>query len=393
MSRPTFAFVAWVILVALATSGTGAVAQETATPAAAETAPTAPLGELLVRTTLEGLPEPPTIVRLLRLSLPPGASVPLHTLTGPEFAYVESGAVTVLVEGEAVVAPAGDPAVRVPAAVAPVGEAFALLPGDQLALPAGVPVTFGNEGQEPATLLTLLFVPADDEAPELTWVDGTPAPEALVGTSSRLLAEATATEWPAGPLQVVVDRLALAPGESIPGAAGPVLLAVESGRFSFALLEGEFQISRAGGGSEPVATPGVAYALGPGDSVFFPTSLSDVPRPDDLGLLVLLRLSVLPVADAPAEDAAAAPSAGAETETAGDIAEGAAVLVSETGVRLREAPTADAEVVTELSAGTELVVSGPPREEDGIVWYPVAGVDDPSVDGFIAEKFLLPEEE
>lgn len=310
MRRPLFAAAAMLLLLGLAARPAGhAVAQEAASPGAAEAASGAPLGETLIRTTLEALPEPPAAVRLLRLSLPPGASVPLHTLAGPELAYVEVGTVSVRVEGEAVVAPASDPSAPVSALLAPTDDAFDLVPGDQLALPAGVPVSFRNAGEEPASLLTLLVVPAADESPELVWVDGTPAAETLGGTSSRVLAGAVATEWPAGPLQIAVDRLALAPGETIPGAAGPVLLAVESGRFSFALIEGEFRVARGGNGTAPVATPGAEYSLGPGDSVFVPTSLSDVPRPDDRGLLVLLRLTVLPIegAEPAASPAAAAP--------------------------------------------------------------------------------------
>ena len=396
---------ALLLLVATGARCRTAIAQAPATPAAAEAAPapTGPLAEILIRAGLEGLPEPPTAVRLLRLSLPPGASVPLHTLTGPEFVYVESGVVAVRVEGEAVVAPSNDSVAPLAAAVAPVGEAFALAPGDQLALPTNVPVAFENGGPEPASLLTLLFVPADDAAPELRWVDATPSAQTLAGTNSRLLADAVATEWPAGPLTVAVDRLALGPGERIPGAAGPVLLAVEAGRFSFALLQGEFRVGRAGGPSDAAATPGASYELGPGDSVYFPTSLSDVPRPGDRGLLVLLRLSVVPAADVEAADGAAAsppsdpdPSsrlAGSEAPSTPDFPEGTSVLVGRAGVILLAAPATDAEVVAELSAGSELVVSGPPRDGDGSVWYPVTAVDDPSITGYIGEELLAPLEE
>lgn len=385
-----------------------AVAQDPATPTA-PVATSAPLREVLIQTTLEALPPPPTVVRLLRITLPAGASLPLHTLDGPELLHVEAGAVTVRLEGDAVVAPAGDPGTPRPARLAPIGQEFGLVPGDQLAIPVDVPVAFRNDGSDPTTLLTALFVPADEERPpELRWVDGTPTAETLGGTTSRVLGNAVATAWPAGPLVVVVERLALPPGRSIPGQGGPLLLAVEAGGFSFALVEGSFQVARGVLGVEPAATPDAAYALSPGDSVFFPESVSDVPRPDDRRLLVLLRLSVLPVeagspngtpSTEPTPDEPAAPTAAA-TETAAEaptdpttasgFAVGATVLVSETGVRLRTAPATDAEVAAEFFAGRELIVTGPPQESDGLVWYPVAAADDPTVVGYIAEEFLRP---
>jgi hypothetical protein len=127
-------------------------------------------------------------------------------------------------------------------------------------------------------------------------------------------------------------------------------------------------------------------------------------------VLVLLRLSVLPAGGAvpvgtppaatgtapaatgPAETPAAQPTPAAPTATpeqqAARFAVGAAVVVTEDGVRLRDEPSTGGGVVAGLEAGRELVVTGAPVEGDGILWYPVEAADDPAVAGYVAEEFL-----
>jgi hypothetical protein len=109
-----------------------------------------------------------------------------------------------------VVAPATAGGTPQPAQVAPVGEAFALRPGDQIVYPAAVPFTFANQGQEPARMLTAVVLPAGSGSPpSSSWVEGTPAAEAMAGVSSEILGDAVAPGWPRPPLRLVVDRLAL----------------------------------------------------------------------------------------------------------------------------------------------------------------------------------------
>ncbi len=382
-------------------SAAPARSQGAATPAP-DGAPASPLREVLFQAALEELPQPPAVIRLVRITLEPGASVPLHTHPGPEFGRVESGTLTVLVDGEAVIAEGGDGDTPQQARVPPVGEAFDLTAGDQIVYPSDVPFGFANRGQETTSVLAALIVPAGSgRPPASSWVDGTPTPDALTGVSSQILGDAVAIQWPANPHLVVLDRLALAPGQSIPGRGGPVLLAVESGRFGFALVDGQFQVTRGASGLEANATPGTEYRLSPGDAVFFPGGMREVPRAEDQGLLVLVRLSVLPVA-APAPGAGTPATAATEpalrpTATAvaeaGGLAVGATALVTEAGVRLRGGPSTSAEVVAELESGQEVVIAGPAEEGDGIVWYPVEAVDDPAVAGYVAVEFLAPTEE
>ena len=53
-------------------------------------------------------PVAPAFVRLLRITLEPGSSSPLHTHPGPEIALIERGTVTVEVGGPAELAVAGE---------------------------------------------------------------------------------------------------------------------------------------------------------------------------------------------------------------------------------------------------------------------------------------------
>jgi quercetin dioxygenase-like cupin family protein len=363
-------------------------------------APPAALREVLFQAALEELPPPPAFVRLVRITLQPGAGVPLHVHPGPEFGRVERGTVTVEADGQAVIAQASAGGV---AQAAPVDEAFDLAPGDQIVYPADTPFSFRNDGDEPAIVLSLLIVPAgEDRPPASEWIAGTPEADALAGVDDFVLGQAVAVDWPAAPLVVLVDRLALGPGEGIPASDGPVMLAVEAGQFGFGVVEGQFQISRGEDELEVVTTPTDEYRLSPGDAAFFPGGIGAVQRPVEDGLLVLVRLSVLPL-DAPGQSATPAAaddapaSAGATgTPTAGEdgspdgFAVGAVVAVTEAGVRLRGSPSTAGQVIAELDAGQELVVAGPPAEGDGIVWYLVQAADDPDVVGYVAEEFVAP---
>ena len=362
----------------------------------------------MVQAVLTELPPPPAFVRLVRIRLDPGASVPLHTHPGPEFGRIESGVLTVRVEAEAVIAQASAGGTPQPPRVPPVGQEFQLGPGDQIVYPAEVPLAFSNQGQQPTTLLALVILPAgSNHPPGAQWVGGTPGPEAMTGVTSQILGDAVATGWPSGQLLLVLDRLVLAPGDTIPSRNGPVMLSVELGHFQFALLEGEFQVSSGGSGPQAIATPGVAYGLDPGEAVFFPNGMSEVPRPDQESVLVLLRFSVVGVdgegaettpaaGNPPAEPTAVAvapsPESGAPTPPPASegFAPNAAVVVTESGVRLRDTPSTAGEVVADLQPGRQLIVTGAAVEAEGIVWYPVQAADDPAVVGYISAEFLAP---
>ena len=68
------------------------------------------------------------------------------------------------------------------------------------------------------------------------------------------------------------------------------------------------------------------------------------------------------------------------------LAEGGFADVVESEVNLRAAASIDAEIVTVLTAGTELAITGPAEEVDGRIWWPV---EDPSGNqGYVVEDYL-----
>lgn len=80
------------------------------------------------------------------------------------------------------------------------------------------------------------------------------------------------------------------------------------------------------------------------------------------------------------------PAATAEprTFTAGDT-----VVITESSVNLRAAPSASAEIVATLSISTELVVTGAAQDADGYRWYPVEVIGS-GESGFVVQDFIEP---
>ena len=78
-----------------------------------------------------------------------------------------------------------------------------------------------------------------------------------------------------------------------------------------------------------------------------------------------------------------------EPSFTGTLAEGTMVRVIEDQVRLRSEPSTTAEIVEELTKGTELTVTGTPEEADGFTWYPVSD-SKTGTNGFIAQQLIEP---
>ncbi len=391
-------------------------AQGAATPGPGTGETSTPLSESLLAATLQELPRAPSFIRMVRIVLQPGASVPVHTHPGPEFGVIEAGTLTVETRGQAVIAQRGPDGKPLPARVTPIDKTFPMVSGDQIVYPQSVPFGFINNGRDVVQLLAAVILPAGSQRPPgAQWVDGTPGPNAFQGVTSKILGDAIANGWPTGTLSVTIDRLALAPGEAIPARGGPVMLSIERGAFAFQLSAGPSpQISRGGVLADQNATPGAAYLLNPDDSVFFPGGMAQVPRQQSDGVLVLLRMSVTGTRTAAAATPAATAAAGTTPSTATTavpqpaetpaptapstqtpaadqprFAAGSTATVSENGVRLRDAPTTEGGVVAELEQGRELTITGAPVEGDGITWYPVQATDDPAVAGFVTDEFLV----
>lgn len=90
-------------------------------------------------------------------------------------------------------------------------------------------------------------------------------------------------------------------------------------------------------------------------------------------------------ADAPDPDAPDADAPDAE------IRVGATVVVTDSGVRLREGPSTDAAIVTELAEGQALTVTGPAEVGSGYRWWPVRDPAAPELAGYVAAEFLDPD--
>ena len=99
-------------------------------------------------------------MRLVRITLEPGATSPEHTHPGPEFGRIESGVVTVTVKGPAKFKQrSAKEAIR---STTPSRTRRRQLDrGDQIYYPAGTPMTFTNKGKEKASILALVILPAE----------------------------------------------------------------------------------------------------------------------------------------------------------------------------------------------------------------------------------------
>ena len=69
------------------------------------------------------------------------------------------------------------------------------------------------------------------------------------------------------------------------------------------------------------------------------------------------------------------------------IAEGATAVTTDDGVRMRDQPSVDGEIVAELDAGVEVEITGPPEEGGGYTWYPVR-IPETDDEGWIVQDFL-----
>jgi quercetin dioxygenase-like cupin family protein len=380
-----------------------------------------PESEVALQVPLEQgvLPIAPAFVRLLRINLEPGAGSPLHTHPGPEIARIESGTLAVRVNGKALLWRAttdGTPAAETAGpAEAPTNEEFRMRRGDTLLYLPGTEMTFRNPGTRPTKILTVVVLPAGHQHPPgITYIGGQPTADAFKGVTPEILGDGIATTLPTGPALLTVERMKLGPGQAVPAFNGPVMISVSRGALDFTVVDGRVQVSRAANpGPQPEATPGTAFTLQQGDAAFFPLGMKEAPRSERDGEIVVLRLTIAPgegeptptpaatgigeiaisTPSAPAPTATSAPPATEEaeptpTEQAGKFQVGDTVAVTEDGVNLRSEPSTSADIVTVLTAGQTLTITGSSVTADGYTWWPVQEVGDPSLTGYVAEDFL-----
>lgn len=370
-----------------------------ATPAASEATPaveqTPPTVTTLLRYQLDEFPTAPVSIRLLRITLQPGASSPLHTHPGPEFDLVESGTLTVRADGDAVVTRAGT-AEPVPA------EGTTVNPGEFVTFPPGTGMNLVNESDQELVLLSAVFHPVNEDVPSTTYTDGEPAANAFDGVSFVVLGDGILQEYAASATTITLESVVVPAGTDLPASTSAALYSKIDGNFSFAVNSGNVQVSRAASpGLRPNAAPEQEFTLETSDAAFFPDGVAAASRSGETGDLSFLRLSAQPAEPLATEPAAVTfisgtaggdaasdgTAAGAEQATA--IGVGATVFTNTDSVNLRAEPSLDADGVDQLGNGVELVITDGPIEADDYVWYfvEVVGTEGPT-EGWVAQDFI-----
>ncbi len=380
-----------------ATPGATPEASPAATPQAGATQTPASVTQLFDYA-LDEFPRAPVSVRLLRITLAPGASSPLHVHPGPELDYVESGTLTETADGEATVVRDGEEA---PAAA----EEETLTEGQLIVFPAGTGMSLVNDGDTDLVLLSAVFHPVSEDVASTTYPGGEPAADAFEGVSFTVLGDGIVQEFPEGPATILLERITAPAATPLPGSDGAAMYSAVAGNFSFSVTGGDVQVSRtASPGLRPNAAPEQEFTLEAGDAAFFPTGVSTIDRTAERDTVEVLRLSAIPeeqLAGEPAEitylgATSAADGDGTTADTAqAEFGVGAVVVTNDEGVNLRDEPTTEADGVDQLGEGVDLEIIGGPEEADDFTWYQVevVGTEGPTT-GWVAADFIsLPGEE
>lgn len=361
---------------------------ETAATPAAEATDT--LGTVLMSYDFEELPQAPMTVRLLRITLAPGATVPMHTHPGPEFDLVESGTLTAQVDGTAVTSVDGEQSET--------SEPQSLSAGSWIMYPDGAGMSLSNEGTEDVVILSAVILAVDANGETITYTDGEPTDADFEGVSFVVLGDGLIQQFPAGPATVTVDELAVTAGEPVPGYSGAALVSKTAGQLAFAAGEGDVQVTRTATPQlQPNAIPEQEFTLNDNDAAFFPNGYEAIERPESDSELTLTRLLIQPegeLANAPAVVNSIQPAETAETadsgQTEGDgLGIGAVIALSEDAVRIRADATTTSEIIKAFPVGTRFELTDGPVEGENYVWYQVQGVGDLSdVQGWLVTDFM-----
>jgi quercetin dioxygenase-like cupin family protein/uncharacterized protein YgiM (DUF1202 family) len=358
-----------------------------ATPEASPLAEQAPVDITeIFSAELESFPASPVSVRLLRITLAPGASSPMHSHPGHEFDYVESGTLTVDSEGEAVVVRDGESTTG-PLA----GEQLAA--GELVHFPAGTGMFLQNTSDEDLVLLSAVLHPVNEDMPSTEYLDGSPDAGAFNGVSFTVLGDGLIEMFPEGGATVTVDELTVPAGSALPGTNGAAVYSLVDGAFAFAVADGNVQVSRtASPGLRPNAAQDQEFTLGAGDAAFFPNGVVDTDRANQDAGLTMLRLTAVPTTGDPGTPASIRflepEDDGTPELAAGEIGIGATVVTNTEAVNLREEPTTSADVAEQLGIGVELTIIGGPEEADDFTWWQVQLAADDTVTGWVAEDLI-----
>lgn len=349
------------------------------------------LGDVLMSYDFDEIPPAPMTVRLLRITLAPGASVPMHNHPGIEFDLVESGTLTASTDGTAVVNVDGEET--------EVTEAQSLQAGSWIMYPPGVGMNLANESDEDVVLLSavVLSVGAETES-TITYTEGEPTDADFEGVSFVVLGDGLIQQFPDGPASIIVDQVSVSAGEAVPGFTGAALLSKVAGDFGFAADEGAVQVTRTETPQlQPNAIPGQEFTLANNDAAFFPSGYNAIERPDSDSDLTFLRLLIQPegqLANGLASVTTIQPDTAGETADVpadeGDgLGIGAIVALTEDGVRIRADATTGSEIIDSFPAGTQFELTDGPVEGEDFTWYAVQGIGDLSdIQGWLVTDFM-----
>ncbi|HWV23629.1 MAG TPA: cupin domain-containing protein, partial [Thermomicrobiales bacterium] len=220
-----------------------AVMAQDATPASSPVASPVATAEAASTTLMsarfdEFVPAPMT-VRMLRITVEPGASTPMHTHPGPEFDLIESGTLAIRTEGEATITRANGDKEAATAEEQSLGE------GDWILYPAGTGMYYENTSDSPVVLLSAVLLPVGTDYPEsITYTDGQPTSKDFEGVSFKVLGDGLVQHMPKGGATVTISSIDMPAGAALPAADGVAMYSQVKGNFSFTVDSGAVQVSR-----------------------------------------------------------------------------------------------------------------------------------------------------
>ena len=142
-------------------------------------------------------------------------------IPGQSSASSSKGNLTVQVNGPARLSEPGSPSgdgTPVAGAEATTNTEFELAVGEQIVYLPQTPMTFRNGTEDPLSIMSVVILPAGNQHPPgITYLNGQPAANAFDGVSPEILGDGVATVLPRGGMDVVVERIRLAPGEANSG--------------------------------------------------------------------------------------------------------------------------------------------------------------------------------
>lgn len=396
------ALLASTLTLAVVGAPAAALAQD-ATPSASPEAVASPVSQVeadvitLMSADFDPMVPAPMTLRLLRITLEPGASTPMHTHPGPEFDLIEQGELTIETRGDAPVRRAsGTPE-------SSTGDAITLGEGDWIMFPPETGMYYINNTEDDVVMLSAVVLPIGDAYPEsITYLDGQPSQDAFAGVSFKVLGDGLLSELPEGSAMIAVNSLMIPAGAPIPESEGAAMYSAVSGNFSFTVDAGEAQISRSELRSlQRPAVPGTSFSLAEGDAAFFPYGVDAIERGEEYGDLELLSLEILPSSNIEGTaasltsiegDGTIAEGTGSQSEqseSAGDgtTASGMTATVNSDYVNLRTDPSTSGEIVAQLNAGVEVQVIGGPTEAEDYTWYQIQ-VAETGEEGWIVDQYL-----